>query len=121
MVVQILDAVVPLDQLRRTLLPDPLYPGDTVGGIPLDRLDLNKLLRGHAVDLHDFGLVVQGDLGPAHFGSRQPHRHSGGHQLKAVPVSGGNDAVIPCSFRLGGQGSQNIVRLKARTFHQPVA
>ena len=41
--------------------------------------------------------------------------------LQAVPVSGGDDAVIPCSFRLGGQGSQNIVRLKAWTFHQPVA
>ena len=107
----IVDTAVFLDQIAGSLGADSLHPGDIVRGIPLQGLDVNQLMRGHAVLIQNGGLVIQRYLRLAKFGHRQAHRHAIPHQLQAVAVPGGDHAfrsLFPAGL---GKGSQNIVGL----------
>ena len=86
MVVDILHAAELLDKLPGALGADARHPGDAVGAVPLDGLDIDELAGGDAVVLLDFGHVVQGDLGLAELGGGQPHRGGAADQLQAVPI-----------------------------------
>ena len=113
MVVDILDAAKLLDKLPGALGADARHPGDAVGAVPLDGLDIDELAGGDAVVLLDFGHVVQGDLGLAELGGGQPHRGGAADQLQAVPIPGGDKALGALPLALGGQGAQNVVGLPA--------
>ena len=112
-IVEIGDAAVFLNQLPRALGADARHAGNTVGSVSLNGLQVDHLVRGDAVFLLDFRLVVHCHLGLAEFRGGQPHRGAAGHQLQAVPVSGGDDAGVPPLFAGGGKGAQDIVGLPA--------
>ena len=61
MVVEVLEAAELLDELPRPLGADARHPGDAVGAVPLDGLDVDELAGSDAVVLLDLGLVVQSD------------------------------------------------------------
>ena len=113
MVVDILDAAKFLDELPGSLGTDPRHPGDAVGGIPLDGLQVDHLGRSYAVIFLDFRHIVQGHLGLAELGGGQAHGGGVGHQLQAVPVPGGDQALASLLLAGGGKGSQNVVGLPA--------
>ena len=121
MVVDVLDAAVLLDQLPGALGADARHPGDAVGGVPLDGLDVDELAGGDAVVLPDLRFVVQGDLGLAELGGGQAHRGLVRDQLQAVPVPCGDDALGPFPLALGGEGAQDVVGLPALAGHHLVA
>ena len=110
-VVEILQAAKLLDKLPGALGANARHPGDAVGGIPLDGLQVDHLAGSDAVLLLDLLHIVEGDLGLAELGGGQPHRGGVRHQLQAVPVPGGDEALAALPLAGGGQGAQDVVGL----------
>ena len=121
MLINIGKAAELLHQLPGAFGANARHAGNVVGGIPLNGLDVDELGRGHAVFLPNFVLIVESGLGLAELGGGQAHAHLRGDQLEAVPVAGGDDALIPGVLTGAGQGAQNVVGLPALALYQGVS
>ena len=106
-------ALKALDEVQGGLFAHAGYAGNVVGGVAHQALHLDELFGLHAVFFHHGGLVHHHRLAAAHPGGGQEHRHVLVHQLQAVPVSGGDEAVVAPCRRGGGEGAQQIVRFVA--------
>ena len=102
-----------LHQAQGGLFADALHAGDVVGGVAHQALHLNELPGLNAVFFVD-GVHVHGHgLAAAHHGGGQQHRGGVAHQLQAVAVSGGQEAVILPGGAGSGQRAQDVVGLPA--------
>ena len=102
-----------LHQREGGLFADTLHAGDVIRGIAHQALHLNKLLRRKAVFFLNGVLVHHHGLAAPHHGSSQQHGGALAHQLQAVPVSGGKEAVVLAGGAGSSQCTQNIVRFPA--------
>ena len=110
MFINALQTLIFRQQADRPLFPNPGHPGNVVGTVPRQRLEI-RLLRGGqpAVALCQFRLVINlAILG----GVEQIHPHLRRNQLKGIPVAGQNHRVHPLRRRLPAQSPDNIIRLK---------
>ena len=108
--VQALEAA---DEVQGGLFAHAGHAGDVVGGVAHQALHLDELFGLHAVFFLHGGLVHHHRLAAAHPGGGQQHRHVPVHQLQAVPVAGGDEAVVPPGRGGGGEGAQQVVRFVA--------
>ena len=102
-----------LDQGQGGLFAHARHAGDVVRGVAHQALHLDELLGAHAVFFLHSGLVHHHGLAAAHPGGGQQHGHVVVHQLQAVPVTGGQVALVAPGGSSRAQGAQNVVRLVA--------
>ena len=102
-----------LHQREGGLFADALHAGDVIRGIAHQALHLDELLRRKAVFFLNGVLVHHHGLAASHHGGSKQHGGALAHQLQAVPVSGGKEAVVLAGSAGSSQCTQNIVRLPA--------
>ena len=119
--VYLLQAAEMLDQGQGSLFTDALHPGDVVGRIPHQALDVDQLPGLQTVLGLDGGLVHHPGLTVAPAGGGQQHGGVIAHQLQVVPVTGGQIAGFLALVAGGGQSAQDVVGLPALGGHQLVA
>ena len=102
-----------LHQREGGLFADALHAGDVIRGIAHQALHLDKLLRRKAVFFLNGVLVHHHGLAAPHHGSSQQYGGALAHQLQAVAVSGGKEAVVLPGGAGSSQCAQNIVRFPA--------
>ena len=119
--VDLVHRVEPADQRQGGLFTDAGHTGDIVRAVAHQCLDLDQFPGGDTVLFPDLLHAIEGALRAAHFGGGQPHGGGIAHQLQAVPVTGGDDALVAGVFAQAGQGAQNIVGLVPLTGHHRVA
>ena len=102
-----------LHQSRGGLLADALDTRDVVRGVAHQALHLDELFGLDAVFFAD-SFQIHGD-GLALAQSRGGQQNGGGlaHQLQAVPVSRGEEAVVLPGVAGGGEGAEDVVGLPA--------
>ena len=105
-------------ELGRGLVADARHPRDVVGGVALERHEVEVLLGRDAVASLDGRRVHPVDLGDAppveQHADRAPPLHPVAHQLEEVPVGGDDHRVEPRLARLDRQGADRVVGLVAR-------
>ena len=99
-----------LHQREGGLFADALHAGDVIRGVAHQALHLDKLLGGKAVFFLNGVLVHRHSFAAPHYGGSQQHGGALAHQLQAVPVSGGKEAVVLADGAGSSQRAQNIVR-----------
>src|SRR5450756_658774 len=106
-VVEPLEAAVLRDQLRSRLFANAWHPGDVVGGIALQSLEVYQPRRQYPVSLLYLLLAVKDGVAEATPGSQylDPRRH----ELQGVRVPGEDHHVQPLLHGLPGKGSQYVV------------
>ena len=109
------------DERQGGLFADACHAGDIVRAVPHQRLDLDQFPGSHTVLLLDLCHAVEGAFGASHLGGGKAYGGGIAHQLQAVPVSGGDDALIARILTQPGQGAQNIVGLIAFAGHHRIA
>ena len=111
--VQVVDALVLLDQGHGGLLPDAGDAGDVVGAVPHQGLQVDHVDGGEAVLLLEGGLrhILGGGL--PHAGGHQLHHGVVGNELQAVLVAGDHHAVPAVRLALAGDGADQVVGLPA--------
>ena len=115
------EIVEPADELARALGADARDAWDVVRRVALDGLHVDELNRLHAVFLADFRLVIERDLRLPLLCGSQPHRDAAAHELKAVAVTGGDDAFRTLLAADARQRAEDIVRFEAVALHQAVS
>ena len=103
-------AVVP-EEGQGGLFPHPGHPGDVVGGIPHEGLQVHHLGRGKAVLLPEGSRVHLLGGGLPHPGGDQLHIGLVADQLEGVPVPGGHPTVPAGLLALAGDGADEVVGL----------
>ncbi len=96
-----------LEEGDRCLLPHPGHAGQVVGGVALQRLVVEHLVRPQAVPLGYPGLVVDDRVGHAHPGREQPDVVV--HQLEAVEVAGDDVGVDPVGRCLQRERADDVI------------
>ena len=121
MVVDIIDAVVFLDQGQRTLFPDTRHAGDIIGAVAHQGLDLDEFRRRDAVFFLHGGGVHPLVLRALRGGFGQNDTDAPGDELQRVPVAGTEEHLVACLLPPSGQTAQQIVRLVALHFQNGIA
>ena len=109
--------VVFFEQVDRCLRADPFHPGDVVGAVAGEGLEIHHLVGHHAQLGHHARLINQGWTTAACIRS-SPHVHHGDvalviHQLEEVAIAA-EDAHAPAGLGSAvGQSAQHIVGLKS--------
>ena len=93
-----------LDQRQRRLFADARHAGDVVGAVAHQAFHVDHLRGGHAVALAH-GVLVDA-LG---LRALVLHAHGPAHQLEAVAVARGDDALVAARAARGGQRAQDVV------------
>ena len=109
-VVDVVDAVVLRDPLLRRLRADARDAGDVVGGVALERLDLDEFLGCHKVLFFDEIRGVFHRLRPSHLRGGEEDGDVVPDELEGVPVAGGDIAVVAGADGRR-EGAEDVVRL----------
>jgi len=109
--VHALDRAVLGDEPRRGLLAHPRHPGDVVGGVALQRLVVDHLVRPEAESGHDLGLVVNHGVLESLTGGHElgPRRD----ELQRIEVTGQDEGLQIDGLGLLGERADDVVGLEA--------
>ena len=111
--IDVLHGAKMLDQVQCGFFSNALHAGDVVRSIAHQAFDLDELTGAYAVFLLHSVHVHHHRLAAAHHGRGQQYGSGIAYQLQAVPVSGGQEAVVLPGGTGGGQSAQDIVGLPA--------
>ena len=111
--VDVLEGAPVLQEGFRRLLADAGHAGDVVGGVALERLEVDHAPGLKAVDLDEFVAVVAGGLAAAHGRDGELDRDVGADELQIILVAGDDDAVVPRALAARRDGADDVVGLVA--------
>ena len=98
-------------KVRGGFLPHTGHPGDIVGGIAHQGLQVDEAAGFKAVFLPEFLLVIEGSAGLTGPGDHQLHMDVFVNELQTVPVAGDNDALPAIVGADFAHGADDIIRL----------
>ena len=98
-------------KVRGGFLPHTGHPGDIVGGIAHQGLQVDEASGFKAVFLPEFLLVIEGGAGLTGPGDHQLHMDVFVNELQTVPVAGDNDALPAIVGADFAHGADDIIRL----------
>ncbi len=107
-----LEVAVLCDELRRGLVPHAGNPGDVVGGIALERLEVDHLRWLEPIALVDLGLVVDDRVLETH--ARGEELGVRGHQLERIEVARDDHRLEAGGFGLACERTDDIIGLVPR-------
>ena len=111
--VEVIDALILLDEVHGGLLPDAGDAGDVVGAVPHQGLQVDHVDGGEAVLLPEGRLRHVTGHGLPHAGGHQLHHGVVGDELQAVLVAGDHHAVPAVRLAPAGDGADQVVGLPA--------